>query len=106
MWVSLHAGTAELVSCILLIWTCFTCYTGLVGSFSLSASPAAGRRFIEITVVSFASGGESGRLFSVPESKNIYILCRQLGNQPETLFYFHNMGARQKSRRLTSDEVF
>ena len=80
MWVSLHAGTLELVSCVLLIWTSSTCYTGLVGSFSLSASPAAGRRSVEVTVVSVASGGESGCLCSVHESRNIHKLCRQLGN--------------------------
>ena len=34
------------------------------------------------------------------------MLCRQLGNQPETLFHCRNMSARQKLRRLTSDEVF
>ena len=38
------------------------------------------RRSVEVTVVSFASGGESGGLCSVPESKNIHRLCRQLGN--------------------------
>ena len=67
MWVSLHAGTPELVSRVLLIWTSSTCYTGLV--LFLVRFASAGRRSIEITVGSFASERESGRLCSVPESK-------------------------------------
>ena len=69
---------AELISCVLLIWTRFTCYTGLVGSFSLSASPAAG---------CFPPSDGSLRLqffplllkekAGVPESRKIHKLCRQ-----------------------------
>ena len=35
------------------------------------------QRSVEVTVVSFASGGESGGLCSVPESRKIHKLCRQ-----------------------------
>ena len=48
--------------------------------FARCRLPSSVRRSVEVTVVPFASGGESGRLCSVPESKKIHKLCRQLGN--------------------------
>ena len=89
MRVSLHAGTAEPVSCVLWIWTSFTCYTLFLFLFLVRFArrrlPSSVRRSVEVTVVPFASGGESGRLCSVPESKNIHKLCRQFGNKLVTL---------------------
>ena len=73
--------------------------------FARCRLPSSVRRSVEVTVVPFASGAESGRLCSVPESKNIHKLCRQLGNLLVTLSLSQS-SARQKLRRSTSDTVF